>query len=326
MSKHFLFSIIISTLALFWIIPTTTFAALNASVSLDPTNPPPNSSVTLTLVSYSFDVNQSSITWTSNGVELLRGLGQKKLVVKTGDVGTSIPVRVKAISASGDSIELDITISPQSVTLLYESEEGYVPLFYEGLSLPSEESLVKFVAVPNVSVGRIQVPPSSLSYSWYLDSTFIDDASGIGKQVAEFKLSALTNNSTVRVVVRGPNGVLAEKRLTVYPREPLPMLYVYDDVLGVQLNKPVSRRYETTKPFTISLEPYYMSTNGTLSKTISSSWNLDGKPVTPDGRLLALQPKEDSFGLNKLSITISNSARRLQKAVLTTEFVFDTRK
>lgn len=309
------------------LLPLSVFSAVNATVTLYPQYPPPNSPVQLTLTSYSFDVNQSDITWTSGGKELLKGLGEKKLTITTGGVGTTIPIHVTAVTSSGDTVSLDVNISPQSVSLLYESEESYTPLFYEGASLPSEGALVKFVAVPNISVGGVLIPPSQLSYLWYVNDAFIDDVSGAGKNSANLQLSILTNSTDVKVIVHGKNNTTAEKTITVTPHQVLPLLYSYDDILGVKRNSQISRRFETTKDFSVSLEPYYLSTFGAALGTSKYAWSIDGSPVSPvRDRVLTVVPKADSFGSSKLTVSISNTLRRLQSAIFNVDILYDTRK
>jgi hypothetical protein len=105
----------------------------------------------------------------------------------------------------------------------------------------------------------------------------------------------------------------------------MPLLYLYDPILGVQFDKPLDKRFETTSDFTVSLEPFYVSYNDEGEP--SYNWFIDGLPTTPiGGRLLALRPKENSYGSNLLSIMIYGPDRRIQKAETSTEIIFDTRK
>lgn len=306
--------------------PTITFAGSEATVTLNPRNPTPYTPITATLVSYLFDVNTALITWTLDGKVLLRGVGEKKITVETGEVGSIIPLHVTAVTANNDRYEVDINITPESVNILYETPESYVPLFYEGRSLPGEGAVVNFVAMPTISENGEVIPPSSLSYFWYVSGEFVDNASGIGKQSALLELDFLRSFTTIKVVVRGPYGTVAEKSIDVYPHEVMPLLYTYDDILGTNFTSLITRRFEATKDFTLSLEPFFFSTNKSLQDTASYTWLLDGLPITPlGGLLLSMHPKENSYGSKKLSITLENSKRRLQKITTDIELIFDTR-
>lgn len=315
---------IIFTISL--LLPTFSFADDDATVKLEPKNPTPYSSVTVTLVSYTFNVNTSLIVWSVKGKEVGRGVGEKKIVVKTSGIGEAIPVHISATTADGGVYALDITIIPQSVTILYETPESYTPLFYEGHSLPGEGALINFVAVANMSERGAIIPPSSLSYSWYVNGEYIESQSGIGRQLAKIKLDTLNPYTTIKVVAYSPLGSTSENTIDIYPHEVMPLLYTYDDILGGNYSSLLLRRFEATDDFTILLEPFFLSTKNNQQGKDSYSWYLDGLPITPiGGRLLSLRPKSNSYGSRSLSITMENSARILQNAKVDLDLVFDTR-
>ncbi|MCF7843978.1 hypothetical protein K9M47_03730 [Candidatus Gracilibacteria bacterium] len=324
--KKFLLTLSTLVISIFFLLPTISYAGTEAVVTLSPKNPTPYTSVTATLVSYLFNVNTAHITWSVNGKDVLVGVGEKNYTVKTGEVGSRIPIYVRAVTANNEVYEVNISITPESVDIIYETPESYVPLFYEGRSLPGEGAVVKFVALPNISEGGSTIPPSSLSYSWYVSGEFVDNLSGIGKQSALIELDFLRSFTTVKVVVVGPYGTTATKSIDVYPHDVMPLVYTYDDILGTNFTSLITKRFETTKDFTLSLEPFFLSSNGQIGDTVSYRWLLDGLPVTPfGGTLLSMRPKEDSYGARKLSITVSNTKRRLQKVVTDLELIFDTR-
>jgi hypothetical protein len=309
------------------LVPGFAFADIDASVSLTPSTPVPNTDEVLTLVSYSFDVNTATITWKSGGKTLLSGFGAKTLKVKMGEVGQTIPISYRAETSDGSYVEGAITLSAQSVDLLYEPLESYAPAFYEGLTLPGEGSAVKITAVPNIGEGGRTLSSSNLSYSWYVNGEYMDNASGAGKSTMTILLDYLTNSTEVRVLVRSPGGSAAEKTISVSPHDVIPALYAYDSVLGVQLNKMFVRRLELDHDITLSLQPYFLSNRLNLSKTATYDWYLDGLPVTPlQPTQLALRPQQDSYGARLLSVVVGNTKRQLQEAKSELEVVFDTRK
>lgn len=300
-------------------------AQVSGSIKLNPKNPEPKSVVTLTLTSYSFNVNTAMISWKSQGKILLQGQGEKSLEVKTGEVGESYLITVIAQTADGSSLEQSITISPSSVTLLYEAPKSYVPLFYEGRSLPSDGALVRVTALPSISDEGTPVPSSKLSYTWYLDDDPVRISSGLGKQSAYFQLDYLQNKNTIKVIVRSPYGNTGEKSIVIYPHAVMPLLYSYNALMGSDFTTLLQKRFETVKDFTLSLEPFYVSDDA--RKPASFVWYLDGLPATPlGGRILSMHPKEDSYGSKMLSIDVFGTDRRVQKASTKMEILFDTRK
>lgn len=306
----------------------TIFAEMDAMITLEPENPSPKSSVVLTLSSYSFDVNTAMITWKIGSKIILRGQGEKSVSIKTGNVGTATDVHVLAETADGSSIEQIINVTPSSVLLLYESYNSYLPPLYEGRSLPSDGGLIRVTAFPQISDKGVPVPASQLSYTWYIDDTIIQSASGAGKQTALIRLDFLQSSDDIKVLIRSPYGNTTTKTITIYPHPVMPLLYKYDQVLGPDFTTLVDKRFEAVHDFTLALEPFYVSQReGMSSKDPSYTWFLDGLPTTPiGGRLLSMHPKEDSYGAKILRIVVTGPDTRIQKEETETELIFDTRK
>ncbi len=320
--KKYIISLVLS-LSFF---PAFLYAEVQATVALTPENPAPKSTVSLRLESYSFDANTAIVTWTINGKVVLKGMGERVLVVKTGSVGESTDVSVLAETADGSSIEQTITITPSSVLLLYESPRSYVPLMYEGRSLPSDGALVQVSAFPQISDNGKVVPPSSLSFIWSVNDTIFKGASGLGKQSALIRLDFLSSKNEVKVVVRSPLGNRGEKTITIYSHPIMPMLYQYDQILGPITTQLVEKRFEAVADFTLMLEPFYVSRQD-KGKDPTYTWFLNGLPTTPlGGRILAMHPKENSYGTKMLSIVVNGPDKRIQKANTKVELLFDTRK
>jgi hypothetical protein len=321
--KNIIISLIFS---LFLLTPNISHAEVEASLSLVPKNPAPYSSVTLTVNSYSFDVNTADITWKSGDVILLAAQGAKSLTVQTGGIGSKLNITVLMETKAGVRVEQTVTITPESVSLIYESPESYIPLFYEGLALPSDGARVQFTALPQMNEDGTILSPKKIAYSWYVNDMYLKENSGIGKQTATIPLDILTESTQVKVITRSQDGGMAEKTIQVYPHQVLPLLYGYDEILGIDYSKLYTKRIESTKDFTIALEPYYFSTNGELADTALIEWTLNDLPVTPlGGRILSLHPKANTYGSKVLSITLSNTKRRIQKAIAEIAVVFDTR-
>ena len=300
-------------------------ADISASISLNPKNPEPNSTISITLESYSFDVDTADITWEVRNKIVLEGEGRDVFTIRTGNVGEVIPITVTAKTASGDFIKQEINITPSSVSLLYEAPKSYVPTFYEGRSLPSEGGTIRVSALPQLSDNGVMLDPSRLAYSWYINDTIFKKASGIGKQSINVRLDYLHDTNEIKVVARTPLGNIATKTITVYAHPVLPLLYNYDPILGSDFTMLINKRYEAIKNFTLSLEPLYVSIGE--SKEPTYTWYLNGLPATPiGGRVLELHPKENDYGSKILTLDVFGPDRRLQSASNRIEIIFDTRK
>ncbi len=314
-------------IASFMLTTTVAYAAdADAVVEISPANPAPYSSATLTLTSYSFNVSTAMITWSTGGKELSSGLGKKQLVVRTGAAGQQIPIKVTAKTADGGLFETTQVIMPESVDLLYETPEGFVPPFYEGRSLPSEGANVRVTAIPTISEGNQKIAAGSLSYTWYVNDEVMEDASGAGRQVLTVPLDYITEVTTIGVLVTSPRGARAENKIDIYPHVVIPAVYPYDAILGTNLSRLIRQRFETTADFTLQLVPYFLSARAGLERSAVYTWLLDDSPITPiGGQLLSLSPKKDSYGSRTLSIIVDNSMRRLQEARTDLDLIFDTR-
>ncbi len=300
---------------------------IETNVTLTPSNPSPYQQVVLTLSSYSFDINVATIVWSSGGKTLLSGMGEKRLTITVGDVGQTLPILYEATAADGSFVQGSVSISPQAVDMIYEAKESYVPAFYEGRALPGEGSIVKVTALPTISERGAKLSSANLSFSWYINGEYSDRASGAGKNTANIALDYLTDTTDVKVLVRSPLGNTAEKTISIRPHAILPTLYAYDELLGTNFTKAFFRRLELDADVILSLEPYYLSTRAGLSSAATYEWYLDGLPVTPQEQtLLALRPKENTYGARTLSIFVDNTKRQLQRTQSVLEVVFDTRK
>lgn len=299
-------------------------AQATAKINLSPENPEPRSSVTLTLSSYTFDISSSFIAWRINGEQVLSGIGETVLTVRTGDIGESLTITATAQNQSGYFVEERIAITPASVAILYEAPKSHVPLFYEGRSFAATGGLVKATAIPSMSEDGVILRGESLSYTWSVNGEVLKKFSGYGKQSAEFRLDYLQDTNDVRVLVRTPKGASVSKTITISPFSIRPILYRYDEIFGTLLNAPVVSRLETTESIPLKLEPYFVSSKD--DKPSTYKWLLDGFDVTPvEGTVLALVPKENSYGVRRLNVQVTGPDRRLQSAETSVEIIFDTR-
>lgn len=318
---------LIVVIAAFFSFLSYSYAQLDASVALSPAQPSPHSPITITLTSSSFDVNLAMITWKKGNTTLLSGMGAKKLVITMGDPGVSVPITFIATTEEGGRVEGSVTLTPQSVDLVYQAIESYVPPFYEGLALPGEGANVRLTAIPTFIENGKVIPVSSLSFNWYVSGDYIEGASGTGKASAVFALDYLSDSTEIRVMVRSGRGIVAEKTISVRPHKVMPTLYSYDEVLGTNYTQAFSRRLELSQDIVLSLEPYFLSSKKGTAGYDSYSWYLDGLPVTPQERtLLALRPNPNAYGVRTLSIVVENTKRKLQEAQETIEIIFDTRQ
>ena len=160
-----------------------------------------------------------------------------------------------------------------------------------------------------------------------MNDNFITSGSGRGKSVLNSRLDYLSNENVFKVVARAEDGSTAENRITILPNNISPIFYLKDPILGIDLTHAIEKRFETTKEFTLSLVPYFVSSRNGLGSSVNYSWTLDGLLITPNSNTdVTLRPKDNSYGSKFLSVSIDNAKRYLQKAQSDLNVVFDTRQ
>ncbi len=96
-----------------------TLGASNVDVTMIPENPRANQSVSVSVVSYSTDINAASITWKINGRTMLSGTGKKAFSFTVGSVNNTTTLDIIISTAEGDTIQKSYTIRPVDVDLIW---------------------------------------------------------------------------------------------------------------------------------------------------------------------------------------------------------------
>lgn len=287
---------------------------LNGNLVLTPQNPGPYEQVTIKLESYSFDPTRSNITWTVNNKIVKSGYGETSISLKTGQEGVQSIVRVSAVTNDSQKYEAGIVLAPQSIDLIWEAIESYVPPFYKGKALPGEGSLVKITALPSFYSQGKKIPAEDISYNWSLNSEVAQNLSGFGKQTFTTYLDYLSNTNEIKVVAQTLDGNSAEKRITILPNAINPIFYESDPTLGPNYAYALPNYLEIKKDLFLVVEPYFISSKGTSAGGLTYNWSLNGLPITPsDNTHITLHPKEGYTGVSAINVSISNSKRILQE-------------
>lgn len=290
---------------------------------LTPPSPGPYESVTIKLESYSFDPTRSKITWSVNNKIVKSGYGETSISLKTGAEGTQIIVHVSAITNDSKKYENEIELAPQSINLVWEAIESYVPPFYKGKALPGEGSLVKITALPSFYSQGKKVPAENISYNWSFNGSVVQNLSGYGKQSFTTYLDYLSNENEIKVIAQTLDGNSAEKRITIIPNKIDPVFYEYDPTLGPNYASALPNYLEIKKDLFLVVEPYFVSSKGAAASGLEYNWSLNGMPVTPtDNTHLTLHPKEGYVGVSTITVSLSNTKRILQEIEKKIEIAF----
>jgi len=289
------------------------------SVELSPRNPGPNTSVTITIRSFSANLNGASFAWFVDEQLVLNERGATSFTVKTGDVGSQTEVLVRITKADGSELARVITFAPADLELFFEPLT-YVPPFYEGRSVFSHQAPFRVVAVPRfIGVDGTRYSEKDLTYTWRINGRYVEGAGGLGGNVLEAKGALVSRAFDVSVEVQTPDGTTGAKE-TIYitPSEPELLLYENDPLYGILYNKPVNNLLDlgSKKETVLYAVPYYYGVETPDSLSLIYKWAINARDVIMaqnENQLTIRIPEGDNLaGSNPVYVEARNSTDILQ--------------
>lgn len=285
------------------------------TVEIFPENPGPNEKVSAEIVSYSFDVNRSSISWILDGTAKLSGRGEKKFSFSTGNSGSKTTLKVSIMTEKGVPLEKTLIFRPVGLDILWEADT-YAPPFYKGKALLSQESAIKITAFPEFIYNGEKISPASLIYDWEINSKKKTDMSGYGKRTISYKLSSFSREENIKVVVSSYNKTLiAEKRIKIETTPPKIIFYRENPLEGAQYNKALEKETDLYGgEISVRAEPYFFS-NSNLSR-LSYQWKMNGDSMGTGERknVVDFRAGEGITGSALVDLVIQNPISILQSA------------
>ncbi len=314
-------------LVVFLSINSTTFAQEGSifgtkndlTVSIIPSIPGPYENVALDLSTFMINVDSADISWSVDGVVVKHGIGAKSLDIKTKDVGVATVVDVSIMPVGKYLIQKKIRIVPASMDLLWEATDSFVPPFYKGKALPTEEASLKFVAIPNIKVGTNQITKQNdVVYSWSNAYSYDPTSSGFAKDTYSLKMNIVDQTEHIDVVAKSKDGAFSSSGsadTSIY--DPKIIFYRASPLYGPQFTTAMnSDDYTVTnKDIGVFAEPYYMSPKDVLADTVDYTWTLNGNPVpkqTPKN-VLVLHRNSNQQGDAVMELTINDTKKLLQE-------------
>ena len=297
--KNLLFSLFI--LSVFFV-ATNTFAVDATTedilVNISPANPKPFSDTTITLSSFSTDLNKANIEWKSSGKLVLAGTGKTKYIFKAGgpNTTTSFDISIIPEESISTAINKTIVIKPSDMDLLWEATDSYTPPFYRGKALPSTESQIKIVAYPNTS-GLSTANQKNITYTWKNNYDTVGGVSGFGKSKYIFTNDSLKNVEKVSVTGIGPNGSYnSEGKTEINIEKPQIIFYKKSPTEGIfYANALIDESYLEEDEITFVAEPYYLSfKNGSLG--FDYNWKINGNSIETPSKKRELTVRPSSRG------------------------------
>jgi hypothetical protein len=310
--------IVISLVSLFLLAPSMLYAQAidNFSVTLNPKYPKEFEKVTISLDSFSFNLDKSKITWKENGVVVAEGTGLKTKSFTAPANGKSKKIRMSVFNQNGYLLEKELNLAPQTVDLLWEATDTYTPPFYKGKALPSEQSIIKVVAIPNFVENDKVLDRSKVIFTWSLNDIQRDSFSGFGQNFFPFKMDPLEASDLVKVKASSYDSSSSVEN-SIYIPKTSPEIVIYEEnpLLGVLWDRAFTGGIRlSSNETTFVAEPYFFSGKKNIADSLNFSWTVGGvvNKESTFNKLTVRRPSDS--GSTNIGIYISHINKILQEA------------
>jgi hypothetical protein len=285
------------------------------TISTDPAEPAPGQSISVSIESYSTDLNAASIVWLVDGKNYAQGIGKTSVNVTAPVIGKTMKVTVAVKTVEGREVKKEITVAPGGVDLIWESA-GFAPPFYKGKTLFVYQNLIRVNAIPHLADAKgNEIDPGTLLYKWTENDKVIQDQSGYGKQTLLLQEN-LPRPFDVQLQVSTPTGsAKASAAMTLTPGDPSISFYEDDPLYGALYNKSLTSKIHLTNS-EISIRAVPFSFNVSKNAPLTYNWsvnNLERNDLSKN-ELITLRTKGDVEGTSAISLDIRGGNDILQAA------------
>ncbi len=285
-------------------------------IDMTPDNPAPNENVTISLSSYSYNLNITKITWYLNGKKTLEGIGKKTFSTTAGSLSTDNNVTVHLALSDGD-VDLKIKVKGNNMVMLYQALDSYVPPFYRGKALPSLDSKIKVVAMPEIMSSGKLVDPNNMNYAWKIDYYTNDvDQSGYGKNYYIYTNDYLDRVNNIEATVSTIDQNYSTKNnINIEASTPKIVFYKKDTKLGTLWENAIPNNYQMTEDTVLEADPYFISPKNPMNPILSWTWSVNDSPVYLDSIVKNIIPLKITAGVSgsaKVNVEINNKYKFFQ--------------
>ncbi len=287
------------------------------TINIFPQTPQPNQAVTLKLSSNSINLQAAYIAWSTDGVIRAKGTGTISYTFTTKSLGTKTEVSVDITPVGDNTITQKVTVTPTSTDILWQALDSTVPPFYRGKAMPTSESIVKFVAIPQIRSAGSLLSEKNLFYTWKKEYNPVSAQSGYGKNSFVATMDYLNPTMHVSVESSTVDGTLGTAGSTsLSPQNPRLILYPESPLYGTLFNQALAGEYTVEgSDSTITAEPYFFSPGDPTSHMLSYIWTLSGSKLgAGTGHSLSLH-RDDlaKKGDTTLSLSVTNTGKLFQE-------------
>ncbi|MFA6257612.1 MAG: hypothetical protein WC671_01205 [Candidatus Paceibacterota bacterium] len=283
--------------------------SIDILVNVSPENPAPLENVDITLKSYVNNLDIVLISWSINGKNISSGIGKKSFSLNAPNAGGETTV-IATISLPDGATNTKIIIKPLAMVLLTQALDSYVPPFYKGKALPSPDSLVKVVALPEVKSGSNFINPKNMTYVWKKDYTNNQDGSGYGKNSFTYINDYLENSNNIEVTARTTDQKYSStESIDIKITKPKIVFYKNDANLGTIWEQALTNGYKILGEEVIEAAPYFISPKDIRIPTLTWDWFINNETVNAPiyrKNTLPLKAQAGISGTSKIRLDINN--------------------
>lgn len=282
-------------------------------------NPYPGQEVTITLKSYSIDIDSSTVSWSINGKAVQSGVGMKTVKVIAPELGKSLVVSITARPTIGTSMSDSITITASSIDMLIETDGYTHPLFLGKIS-PRYQNIVKIIAIPHLATASgVEYDPKTLVYTWKKGGTVLQNQSGYGKQSIYLAGDIVPRPYDVTVSVAARDSAAqGQGSISVAATSPSIGFYVTDPLYGTFFNKAVKNtvRIGSEKETSVLAVPFGFNKPADDIGSLALTWLINSVKRTElsSSQSVVLRAPEGSAGTSNIRLDIRNNDKILQGA------------
>jgi hypothetical protein len=270
-------------------------------VNMAPENPTPNENTSITLSSYAVNLDSVLISWSVNGKSASSGIGQKSFSVDAPAAGSTTTVLAKIALPDG-AVQKTMIVRSSIMVLLWQADDSYVPPFYKGKALPSADSEVKVVALPEIKNGPQMVNPNNLVYAWQQDYTNDQGASGYGKNFYVYTSDYLDSSNNIDVTASTlDQSFSSEASINIGTVKPKIDFYKNDANLGTLWEQALFDGYKIQGPEIIQAAPYFISPGDIQVPLLTWNWSINDQTMNVLGALKNLMPIQAPAGTSGTS-------------------------
>lgn len=296
---------------------TTANAVTSSSifVNMVPPNPTPHENTTITLNSYADNLDSVLISWSVDGKTIASGTGKKSFSTTAPAAGRETNI-VATISLPDGPIETKMTIKPSVMVLLWQANDSYVPPFYKGKALPTADSEVKVVVMPEIRTKNGLVDPKNMTYYWKKDYTNNVDGSGYGRNFFLYINDYLEDSNNISVTastVDQQNSSSAN--IDIGTTEPKILFYKNDNILGTIWQNSLTDTHKIQGSEILEAVPYFISPKEIQHPSLIWNWFINDSLVNLKSfrkDLMPLQIEMGTHGTSQLKLEIENQDKIFQ--------------